>query len=78
MAFGVAKARIATRLLGGLDAEVVLHALGHMRERLIVLTRNASAAGDVVAATRIAADRGAPVLLVGSYASPTRGGVAAR
>jgi len=64
VALGVARARIGTRPLGGLHAEDVLHALGHARERLVVLTRDASAAGDVAAASRIAADRGVPVLLV--------------
>lgn len=64
VALGVPRPRVATRMLGGLHAEDVLHALGHVRERLMVLTRDASAAGDVAAASRIAADRGVPVLLL--------------
>jgi hypothetical protein len=50
--------------LGGLHAEDVLHALGHGHEQLVVLTHGASPAGDLAAASRIAADRGVPVLLV--------------
>jgi hypothetical protein len=64
LALGVPGPHMAIRSLGGLHAEDVLHALGHIRERLVVLTRDASAAGELAAALRIAADRGVPVLLV--------------
>ncbi len=64
VSLGVPRPQVATRSLGGLHAEDVLHALGHVRERLVVLTRDASAAGEMAAASRIAADRGVPVLLV--------------
>jgi len=64
VSLGVPRPHIATRSLGGLHAEDVLHALGHVRERFVVLTRDASAAGELAAASRIAADRGVPVLLV--------------
>ena len=66
VALGVPRSRVATRSLGGLHAEDVLHALGHMRERLLVLTRDASAAGELAPASRIADGRGVPVLLVGT------------
>ena len=61
---GVPRARIKTRSLAGAQPEDVLHALGHRRETLLVLTRGASAAGEVAAASSLAADRGVPVLLV--------------
>ncbi len=64
VALGVPRQHVATRTLAGLHAEDMLHALGHVRERLVVLTHDASAAGDAQAASRTAADRGVPVLLV--------------
>jgi len=64
LTLGVQRSHVATRSLGGLHAEDVLHALGHVRERFVVLTRDASAAGELAGAARIAADRGVPVLLV--------------
>ncbi|HVC60877.1 MAG TPA: hypothetical protein VND19_11015 [Acetobacteraceae bacterium] len=72
MALGLSRSRVATRTLGALHAEDLLHALGHVRERLVVLTRGASAAGDVAVAVRIAADRGVPVLLVEPQPSPAQ------
>ncbi len=72
VALGVPWPRVATWPLGGLHAEDLLHALGHVRERLVVLTRNVSAAGDMAAASRIAADRGVPVLLVEPHTSPAQ------
>lgn len=63
VALGVPRSHSATRTLGGLHAEDVLHALGHVQVRLLVLTRGASPAGEMAAASRIAADRGVPVLL---------------
>jgi hypothetical protein len=42
----------------------VLHALRNVRERFVVQTRDASAAGALAGAARIAVDRGVPVLLV--------------
>lgn len=64
VAVGVPPARVGVRTLGGLQAEDVLHALGRGRERLVVLTRDASPAGEMPTVSRIAADRGVPVLLV--------------
>jgi hypothetical protein len=65
VALGLPQSRVAAHSLGGLHAGDVLRALGHIRERLVVLTRDASAAGELAAASRIATDRGVPVLLVG-------------
>ena len=64
VALGVPPARIVLRTLGGMQAEDVLHALAHSHERLLVLTNQASPAGNVAAASYIAAHRGLPVLLV--------------
>lgn len=61
---GVPRARITVRRLAGLQAADLLHALGHMRERLLVVTHDASPAGAVAEALSIAVDRGVPVLLV--------------
>jgi len=63
-ALGVPTTRVAMSNLNGTGVEDVLHALDRARERLVVLTRGACAAGDVAAAWRIAAGRGAAVLLV--------------
>jgi hypothetical protein len=64
VALGVPRARVTTRTLGGLHAEDVVHALGRGQEQLVVVTRSASPAGEMPAASRIAADRSVPVLLV--------------
>jgi hypothetical protein len=64
VALGVPWSHITTRRLSALRAEDVLDALGHARDRLIVVTRHACPAGGIVEASRIAADRGVPVLLV--------------
>lgn len=64
LALGVPRSHLMTRQLSALQPEDVLHALGHARDRLIVVTRHASAAGGIVEATRIATGRGVPVLLV--------------
>lgn len=61
---GMAASHIATRRLTGLQTEDVLHALGHMRESLIVLTHGACPAAGVEEASRIVAERGVPVLLI--------------
>ena len=58
------RSHIMTRRLFALQVEDVLHALGHARDRLIVVTRHTCPAGDIVEASRIAASRGVPVLLV--------------
>ena len=64
VALGVPKTRVTTRSLSGSGPEDVLHALSHVHERLLVLTRGASPAGEVAAASRIASDRGVAVLLL--------------
>jgi hypothetical protein len=64
VALGMAQSHIMTRRPLGLQADDVLHALGYTRDRLIVVTRHACPAGGIVEASRIAADRGVPVLLV--------------
>jgi len=64
VSLGVPKARVAKRALSSLRPEDVLHALGHVGERLLVLTRDASPAGDLVAASRVASDRAVAVLLL--------------
>ena len=61
---GVPRTHVTTRNPDGTSVEDVLRALGHTRERLVVLARGASTAADVGAAWRIAANRGVPVLLV--------------
>lgn len=63
-ALGVTWSHVMTRQLSALQAEEVLHALGYARDQLIVVTRHACPAGGIVEASRIAADRGVPVLLV--------------
>jgi hypothetical protein len=66
VALGMARSHVMTRQLSALHAEDALHALGHARDRLIVVTRNACPAGTIEEASRIAAYRGVPVLLVES------------
>lgn len=63
VALGLRRTHITTHALAALHVEDVLHALGHARERLVVLARDASVAGDMTGATRIAAARGVPVLV---------------
>lgn len=64
VALGMPRSHVMTRQLSALQAEDVLHALGHTRDRLIVATRHACPVGGIADASRIAADRGVPVLLV--------------
>jgi len=64
VALGMGRSHVVARRLLALQAENVLHVLGHARDRLIVVTRHAYPAGGIVEASRIAADRGVPVLLV--------------
>jgi hypothetical protein len=64
VALGMARSHVLMRRLFALQAEDVLHALGHARDRLIVVTRHTCPASGIVAASRIAADRGVAVLLV--------------
>jgi hypothetical protein len=61
---GLRPERITVHRVRGAQAEDVLHALAGLRESLIVMTRAAFAAGDAAGASRIAAARGAPVLLI--------------
>ena len=61
---GMPRSHVAARRLAGLQAEDVLHALGHVQEHLIVVTHDACPAGGVDDASRMAANRGVPVLLV--------------
>jgi len=64
VALGMEPSHVMTRRVRALQAEDVLHALGHARDRLIVVTRHTYPAGGIVEASRIASDRGVPVLLV--------------
>jgi hypothetical protein len=64
VALGMARSHVMTRRLSALHAEDALYALGHARDQLIVVTRNACPAGSIEEASRIAAYRGVPVLLV--------------
>jgi hypothetical protein len=64
VALGMTRSRVVIRQLSALQAEDVLHALGQARDQLIVVTRHALPAGGIVEASRIAATRGVPVLLV--------------
>ncbi len=64
VALGMTRLHVMARQLSALQAEDVLHALGHGRDQLIVVTRHACPAGEIVEASRIAATRGIPVLLV--------------
>jgi len=64
VALGVPRTRVVMRTLSRADREDVLQALGHVRERLLVLTRDASPAADLAAASRIAADRAVGVMLL--------------
>jgi hypothetical protein len=64
VSLGVPPAHVSARTVGGLQVEDVQHALGHVHERLVALTRYASVAADMPGAMRLAADRGVPVLLV--------------
>lgn len=64
VALGMTRSHVMTRRISELRAADIVHALGPARDRLIVVTRCASPAGGIVEASRIAADRGVPVLLV--------------
>ena len=59
-------ARISIRVIRGIQMEDFLHALTDLRERLIVAVREASTAAVV---SRVAAERGVPLLLVGAEGS---------
>ncbi len=61
---GLARERVTLRPICNPRADDVILALAGQQERLIVMTRAASAAGDASGATRIAAARGVPVLLI--------------
>jgi hypothetical protein len=63
-ALGVPRRRITARTVHGGQPDDVLHALTDLRERLIVMMRATSGAGDATGASRIAATRGVPVLLI--------------
>ena len=60
-AIGQPQARIRTHTIHGVRIDDTLHALAGVRERLIVMSRTAPPAAE---ASRIAAARGVPVLLV--------------
>jgi len=61
---GVPKTRVTTCTLGALGPEDVLHAMVYAQERMLVLTRNASSSGELVAASRIASEDAVAVLLL--------------
>jgi hypothetical protein len=61
---GLPRARVDVTRVNGFQSQDVVRALGYVREQLIVLTRDASPAGNATVAARIAADRAAPVLLI--------------
>jgi len=63
-ALGLPRERVTVRPVPGAQADDVLRALSGVRERLIVMTRASSAASDAAGASRIAAARGVPVLLL--------------
>jgi hypothetical protein len=63
-ALGVPLEWIKLRTAQGTQAGDVLHALADLRERLIVMTRSASALGDSVSASHIATARRVPLLLL--------------
>ncbi len=64
IALGLRHDQISVRRIHAMTAEDIAHALTGLRERLIVMTRAASPAGEAPAASRIAADLGVPVLLI--------------
>jgi hypothetical protein len=64
IALGVPRSRIAARDLAAPRAEDILHALAHVHEQLLVLTRQAPGPEGLNEAARLAAERGVPVLLV--------------
>jgi len=61
---GVPKTRVTECAMGALGPEDVLHAMANAEERMLVLTRNASTSGDIVAASRIASEDAVAVLLL--------------
>ena len=63
-ALGLHGRRLTLRRMRGVQADDVLHALGDLKERLIVMTRGALPAADTASASRIATQRGVPLLLV--------------
>lgn len=63
-ALGVADDRITLRRTRGEQADDVLHALGNLKERLIVMTRGAMPAADTALASHIATQRAVPLLLI--------------
>lgn len=56
--------RLILRQTRGEQADDVLHVLGNLKERLIVMSRGGLAAGDTASASRIATQRGVPLLLM--------------
>ncbi|SPE21114.1 conserved hypothetical protein [Burkholderiales bacterium] len=71
-ALGLPRERITVQPVRGAQADDVVHALSGLRERLIVMTRASSAASDATGASRIAAARGVPVLLLEAEAQANR------
>ena len=63
---GVPRPGVASRTMAHGEADDAVAALGRVRERLIVVTRAASGPGSTVEAARLAAARGAPVLVAES------------
>jgi hypothetical protein len=61
---GLPRARVTLRLVRSSRADDVISALTGLQERLIVMTRTASAAEAGADATRISAARGVPALLI--------------
>ncbi len=63
-ALGLRRERITVHPVHGALADDVVHALAGLRESLIVMMRAATQTGDAAGTSRIAAARGAPVLLI--------------
>ena len=61
--------RVILRPTKGEQADDVLHALGDLRERLIVMTRGGMTAAEPASASHISAQRGVPLLLMEQPAS---------
>jgi len=61
---GVPKTQVTECAMGGLGPEDVLHAMANAEERMLVLTRNASTSGEMVAASHIASEDAVAVLLL--------------
>lgn len=61
---GVPKTRVTVCDMGDLGPDGLRHALANAQERMLVLTRNASTSGELVAASRIASEDAVAVLLL--------------